>query len=206
MLDRSISMTMPPTGQTLDSWTSSVNSITAFVNDPLSAGLDVGLAGFPAGANNTFDCATGGDCGMPIVPIAPLPNNAQPIIDALGAQRPMGLALTPTECALRGMISHCLQFMSNSLTGEKCVAVLVTDGTPTQCDLDNNNLVAIIADGKMKGVDTYTLGLPGSDINILNGYAMAGGTGMAVDVSAGPQAFIAALNAIRSKVTGTKGP
>jgi hypothetical protein len=200
MLDRSLSMITPPPGQTLDSWTNSVNSLTAFVKDPTSSGLDIGLGGFPAGANNTSDCATGADCGMPVVPIASLPNNAQPFINALGAQKPAGLALTPTECALRGMINECLQFMSMSPTGEKCVAVLVTDGTPTLCDTDNNNLLKIITDAKAKGVDTYTLGLPGSDINVLNGYAMAGGTGMAVDVSAGPAAFIAALNAIRGKV------
>jgi hypothetical protein len=200
MIDRSFSMLEVPQGQSIDKWTSSVNSLTAFVKDPMSSGLDIGLAGFPVGANNTFDCATGADCGTPIVPIAALPNNAQPIINAMGAQKPAGLALTPTECALRGMINQCLQFMSMSSTGEKCVAVLVTDGTPTQCNLDNTALLAIITEGKAKGVDTYTLGLPGSDINILNGYAMAGGTGMAVDVSAGPSAFIAALNSIRGKV------
>jgi hypothetical protein len=89
--------------------------------------------------------------------------------------------------------------MAASSTGEKCVAVLVTDGAPTQCDLDNDNLLNIIIDGKTKGVETFTLGLPGSDIEILNGYAIAGGTGSAKDVTSGPAAFIQALNAIRDR-------
>jgi hypothetical protein len=203
MLDRSISMTMAPIGAPAGapiSWDSAKSSITAFVNDPMSAGLDIGMGTFPVGPQATFDCATGADCGTPVVPIMSLPGNAGAMANAMTSQTPMGLAFTPTECALRGMINTCLQYHAMSPTGEPCVAVLVTDGTPTQCDLDENNLTAIIADGKAKGVQTYTLGLPGSDINVLNQYAVAGGTGMAVDVSAGPTAFIAALNAIRGKI------
>jgi uncharacterized protein YegL len=199
MLDRSISMVGPqPTGAS--SWTNAVNAVTAFVKDPMSSGLDIGLGSFPVGANDTYDCNAGSDCGTPIVPIASLPMNMQPMVDAMNAQTPMGLAFTPTECGLRGMINECLQFQANSPTGEKCVAVLVTDGAPTQCNTDENALTMIITDGHSKGVDTYTLGLPGSDINVLNQYAQAGGTTMAVDVSAGATAFVAALNAIRGKV------
>jgi len=200
MLDRSLSMVQPPIGQTVASWTNAVNAVTAFVKDPMSSGLDIGLGTFPVGANNTYDCNAGMDCGTPVVPIASLPMNSMPMINAMTAQTPMGLAFTPTECALRGMINQCLQFHANSPTGEKCVAVLVTDGTPTQCNTDETALTQLITDGHAKGVDTYTLGLPGSDINVLNQYAMAGGTDKAVDVSAGAQAFVAALNAIRGKV------
>jgi hypothetical protein len=200
MLDRSASMVTPAPGATTDSWTNATASVSAFVNDPMSAGLDIGLGSFPVGMGNTFDCASGSDCGTPVVPIASLPGNAMNMANAMNAQRPQGLAFTPTECALRGMINTCLQYHAMSPTGEPCVAVLVTDGTPTQCDLDETNLTAIIADGKAKGVQTYTLGLAGSDINVLNQYAQAGGTDKAVDVSAGPMAFVAALNAIRGKI------
>src|SRR5205823_4507198 len=105
---------------------------------------------FPVGAQNTFDCNTGGDCGMPVVPIASLPGNANAMSSAMQAQTPTGLAFTPTECALRGMINTCLQYHAMSPTGEPCVAVLVTDGTPTQCNTDETALTAIIADGKAK--------------------------------------------------------
>lgn len=65
------------------------------------------------------------------------------------------------------------------------MAVLVTDGTPTQCDTSEDHLVALIADGHTKGVDTFTLGLSGADIDVLDRYATAGGTNRAIDVSAG---------------------
>jgi hypothetical protein len=205
MQDRSSSMVMGGNGASAMSWDNSVAAVTAFVQDPLSQGIDIGLGTFPAGANNTADCATGNDCGMPVVPIAALTGNAMTgnapaIVNAYAAQRPMGLAFTPTECALRGMINTCLVYMSQSTSGEKCVAVLVTDGTPTLCDLDEAHLTQIIADGHMKGVETFTLGLPGSDLNVLNQYAQAGGSGTAIDVSGGSGAFVKALNDIRGKV------
>jgi hypothetical protein len=205
MQDRSGSMVtgFPPPASPM-SWDNSTAAITAFVNDPMSKGVDVGLGTFPAGAANTADCSMGSDCGTPVVPIAPLPGNAQNMISAMNAQKPNSpLALTPTECGLRGMINQCLTFHSNSPAGEKCVAVLVTDGVPDQCDTTQSDLVQIITDGHSKGIDTYTLGLPGADLNVLNQYAMAGGTGMAIDVSGGAQAFIAALNSIRAKVAHT---
>lgn len=200
MLDRSSSMVQLAQRQSQTSWTNATNAITAFVNDSKSSGIDIGLGTFPYGADNTYDCTAGTDCGAPVVPIATLPSNAQPMIDAMKAQTPTGLALTPTECALRGMVNECLVYMSSSPSGERCAAVLVTDGTPTQCNLDETMLTAIISDGLAKGVETFALGLPGADIDVLDQYATAGGTQTAVDVSAGSQAFIAALNSIRGRV------
>jgi hypothetical protein len=202
MQDRSGSMItgFPPPADA-HSWQNSTDAITAFVKDPMSTGIDIGLGTFPAGMLNTADCTMGSDCGTPVVPIAPLPGNAQAMINAMMSQTPNSpVTLTPTECGLRGMINECLQYHSSSPSGEKCVAVLVTDGTPTQCDGNETNLVQIIADGHAKGIDTYTLGLPGADLNILNMYSQAGGTGMAIDVTQGAQSFIAALNSIRAKV------
>jgi len=205
MQDRSGSMVtgFPPPASP-QSWQNSTDAITAFVNDPMSKGVDIGLGTFPAGAQNTADCQAGSDCGNPVVPIASLPGNAQNMISAMMAQKPNSpLALTPTECGLRGMINACLNFHMSSPTGENCVAVLVTDGVPDQCDVNQTNLTQIIADGHAKGIDTYTLGLPGADLNVLNQYAQAGGTGMAIDVTGGAQAFISALNSIRVKVAHT---
>jgi hypothetical protein len=205
MQDRSGSMVtgFPPPASP-QSWQNSTDAITAFVNDPMSKGIDIGLGTFPAGMLNTADCQAGMDCGSPVVPIAPLPGNAQAMISAMMAQTPNSpLSLTPTECGLRGMINECLTFQTQSPQGEKCVAVLVTDGVPDQCDVDETNLTKIIADGHAKGIDTYTLGLPGADLNVLNQYAQAGGTGASINVSGGAQAFISALNSIRAKVAHT---
>ncbi len=208
MQDRSSSMVLGGNGASAMSWDNSAAAVTAFVSDPASQGIDVGLGTFPVGASNTFDCNTGSDCGTPVVPIAALTGsastgNAPPIISAYGMLKPQrqgSIAFTPTECALRGMINTCLLYMSQSASSEKCVAVLVTDGTPTQCNGDETFLTQIIADGFARGVETFTLGLPGSDLNVLNQYAKAGGSNAAIDVSGGSQAFVAALNAIRGKV------
>jgi hypothetical protein len=94
--------------------------------------------------------------------------------------------------------------MANSPIGEQCVAILITDGTPTSCDTTTSpDLINIVKDGHDKGVTTFTLGLPGSDLNALNALAQAGGTNAAIDVSGGAQAFISALNNIRQTVAVT---
>lgn len=205
MQDRSGSMVtgFPPPASP-DSWNNSAAAISAFVNDPLSAGIEVGLGTFPYGPNNTAAC-DGSDCGTPVVPIAPLPQNASAMVSAMQAQAPSSpVALTPTECALRGMINQCAQFMQQSTTGEQCVAILITDGTPTQCDGDHANLTQIVADGyNDDGVITFTLGLPGADLAFLDQLAAAGGTTASIDVTQGTQVFIDALNSIRDSVSTT---
>jgi hypothetical protein len=162
------------------SWQNSTDALTAFVNDPASAGLDVGLGFFGGSDKTTCD---GSDCGQSVVAIEPIAMASQPIISAMGSNAPNPANITPLECGLRGMIDACLVYSSQSPIGERCVAVLVTDGNtmdPTPCDGTVSDLVQIVADGKSKGVDTYTLGLQGS--------------------SGGVQQFVAALNSIRSQI------
>lgn len=202
MQDRSGSMvTGFPAPASAESWNNSTLAITTFVQDPETTGIDIGLGTFPVGANNTASCTDGSDCGTPVVPIAPLPGNGAAMIQAMQEQTPNPIATTPTECGLRGMINRCLAFMASSANGEKCVAVLVTDGSPTQCDMTLANLAQIVADGHAQGVTTFALGLPGADLNFLDSLATAGGTGSAIDVSGGAQAFVAALNSVRARST-----
>jgi hypothetical protein len=195
MMDRSSSM-----NPTL--WPVAQNAITAFAQDPGSAGMDIGLGVFPPMSNNNApDCTAGTDCGAPVVEIASLPNNASPLIAGMNQANPgafFGILTTPTECGLRGMIAHCTDWTTRS--SEQCVAVLATDGEPFGCDVNAQNLVNIVADGKTKGVTTFTLGLPGSNQAFLDQLAQAGGTNASIPV-ANQQDFIAALTAIRGKVT-----
>jgi hypothetical protein len=175
--------------------------LTAFVNDPASAGLDVGL-GFFGGMDKTV--CDGSDCGQAVVPIQPISMAGPPIVSAMNSNAPNPLNITPLECGLRGMVNSCLIYKSQSPTGEDCVAVLVTDGNttdPTPCDANVTNLVQIVTDGHNKGVNTYTLGLQGSDPVFLDQIAMAGGTMTHIDASAGVQGFVAALNSIRKSVS-----
>lgn len=202
MVDRSGSMiTGFPPPASADSWANATAAVTSFVSDPQTQGIEIGLGTFPYGANNTADCSGGSDCGTPVVPIAPLPENGPATIQGMQAQTPSSpIAQTPTECGLRGMVNECLQFMTQS-PGEPCVGVLITDGTPTQCDTNAANLQQIVKDGHDKGVTTFVLGLPGSDITALNALASVGGTNAAIDLtSGGSQAFIDALANIRQEV------
>ena len=201
MQDRTGSMSTGIPSGCACSWDNSTAALTAFVKDPMSAGLDVGLSFF--GGRDKTQC-DGSDCGMAVVPIQPIAMAAQPIISAMQSNKPPGSNITPLECGLRGMVDACLQYMSNSPSGEKCVAVLVTDGNtmdPTPCDGVVMDLVQIVTDGHSKGVDTYTLGLQGSDPNFLDQLAKAGGTNAHIDASASVDAFVAALNSIRGKVS-----
>jgi hypothetical protein len=201
MMDRSTSMITAPMGETVDSWAMATEGITDFVKETKSQGVDIGMGTFPVGSSNTSNCADGSDCGTPVVPIALLRDNGEPMIDAMIAQKPQSqsIALTPTECALRGMINRCLQFTSASAVGEPCVGVLVTDGAATQCDTVQQDLEAIIFDGKQKGVDTYVIGLTTTEFTALNGYAQAGGTGTAFDGYAGLSGVRDALEKIRDR-------
>jgi len=204
MQDRTGSMVTGVPSGCACSWGNSTTALTQFVNDPMSAGLDVGLSFFGGSDKTTCD---GSDCGQAVVPIGPLSQTGPQIISAMQNNAPNPLNITPLECGLRGMVNACLEFMSQSPKGERCVAVLVTDGNtmdPTPCDGNVSDLVQIVTDGKTKGVTTFTLGLKGSDPNFLNQLALAGGSNMSIDASSGPQAFVAALNSIRQAITTTK--
>jgi len=196
MLDRSSAMSGVD-------WNTTASAITAFVDDPASAGLDVGLGTFPVGASNSASC-DGTDCGALVVPFGPLPGNRILIDAALLQQGPTGAGVgRPTECALRGMIDSCLSFEASSPTGEGCVAVLVTDGAPTECDTNDADLAQIVANGKARGVPTYVIALPGADASVANALAVAGGTNAAIDVSGGAQTFTSALQRIRNSISIT---
>ncbi|HVU00989.1 MAG TPA: vWA domain-containing protein [Polyangiaceae bacterium] len=201
MLDRSGSMITGFPEGSAQSWANSTNAINGFMADPASQNMDVGLAFFPTAPDNGFTCGdgsgSGANCGAPVVEIGPVPKNASPISGAMNGNQPNPLNLTPTECGLIGMVSHCEQWKQQS--GEQCVAILVTDGNPTLCSGDTTVLSKIVSDGLAQGVTTYVLGLPGSNASVLDPIAAAGGTTKSIDVSGGTQAFIQALNSIRGK-------
>jgi hypothetical protein len=207
MIDRSASMVGFFGDAT--SWPNASAALGTFVHDPASAGLDIGLAVFPPMSNNnTPDCAAGVDCGAPLVPIGPLPANAAAIENGLTQANPQTavdkgtILTTPTECGLRGMINHCIDYQKQAT--EKCVAILVTDGAPSSCDTNPQNLADIVAAGSAAGVQTFTLGLPGSNTAFLDQLALAGGTNKSIPITtgaAGQKAFIDALTAIRGKVS-----
>lgn len=161
MLDQSLSMLGAR-------WDAAVQSMTQFVDDPQSEGLDVALQYFPLG----FDACDGSMQRTPETPMGRLPGHAQAIKSSLSAHGPFGGG-TPIEAALRGLVQYCDQDYTppQSNPEEKCIAVLITDGAPSGCDANHDNLVAIAANASSR---VFTIGMQGADFNLLDRIAEAG--------------------------------
>lgn len=202
-LDRSLSMDWE------DLWVPAKDAIADFVNADSSSGIDVALTFFPEG---------GGDCDgsgydTPVVPMGRLPAHASAVTSELDQRRSAGGTGTPIEGALRGATQFCRRFEATS-NGEKCVAVLVTDGDPVGCEGSTSRLAAIAqaAYAGGNGVRTFAVGLKGADFDLLDEIAQSGGAvdcdtsagRFACDVSSGPSQLSLALEKIRSVVTTVK--
>ncbi len=219
MLDKSMSMSdKTPNGSS--KWDVITQAIGDFVNDPKSTGIEAGLGffGISAGTGGRHggseSSCTASDYAKPVVPIAALPSNAQPIANAIAQQSPSGS--TPTEPALQGAINYASQW-SQQNPAHKVIVVFATDGLPNGCNSSVSGAAAIAAAG-VKGspsIPTYVIGVFGDQdcpggvsqgqqcdvINNTNQIANGGGTQSAFIVNAsgdtGAQ-FLQALDSIRT--------
>ena len=154
-------------------------------------------------------CVNGTECSAgvyarPDVDIAPLPGSAAPLIASLRAAVPEGR--TPTGPALQGAIDQAKAW-AGAHQGKKVVAVLATDGLPTECTpLEIADVSRIAATGLAgtPSIPTYVIGVfapqDTESPQNLQAIARAGGTTSAfiVDTSQDVQRqFLAALDAIR---------
>jgi hypothetical protein len=234
MLDQSGSMLDTVAGGGTK-WDAVTAALKAFVTQPGLGGISVGIQyfGLPPGGSMTCGttCATDADCGPATcgpcffgiclgggaagdscdandyakadVEIAPLPGVAPAIINSINAHSPT--TSTPTSAALAGAIQHAKDWATQH-PNHVVIDIFATDGDPSECDLDQNNINAIAAAGYngMPKISTFVIGV-GSSLTALNGIAAAGGTGQAfiVDTTQNVnQQFIMALNAIRGAALG----
>jgi hypothetical protein len=227
MLDQSGSMTDSVSGGGTK-WDAVTGAFKTFVNQPGTAGIGVGIQYFPlipGGQSCSPTCATDADCGAfgpcfigicfgcatsssdscvsadyatPDVEIAALPGVAGAFINSINTHSPK--TNTPTSAALQGAIDHAKAWGLKN-PDHVVIDVLATDGDPTECDTDLNNINAIAAAGVsgMPKVLTFVIGV-GTSLTALNGTAAAGGTGQAFIVDTNQnvnQQFLDALNKIR---------
>lgn len=210
MLDISSSMTrgfsVPTKAQV------AVDAINTFVNDTKSSNIAVALNFFPSPqATDRSDC-TGTVYDSPFVPMGRLPDPSQidAISDAL-TKAPFGETTgTPIEPALRGLTKYCTEYKENPENdGENCVAVLITDGQPTECSLQDDTLTGIVSTAfDSSEIITFGVGMEGADFILLDQIAKAGGapdcdttsTSYSCDVSGGTT-LLQALELIRDYVT-----
>jgi hypothetical protein len=228
MLDQSGSMTDTVAGGG-DKWGAVTSAFKTFVNQPGTAGIGIGIQYFPldvSGGGCTLNCASDADCGAngpcfvgicfgcasaggndscvsadyakPDVEIAALPGSAAAFTASINKHKPTNS--TPTSAALQGAIDHA-KLWGTMNPDHVVIDVLATDGDPTECDTDLNNINAIAAAG-LSGtpkVLTFVIGV-GTSLSALNGTAAAGGTGQAFIVDTNQnvnQQFLDALNKIR---------
>ena len=153
----------------------------------------------------------------PAVEIAAIPGATPALVESLSAQTPEGD--TPSAPALRGALQHARDW-AESHPQHTVVAVLATDGLPTECLPDDirfsgtrtsedllNEVEAIAAEGTRAppGISTFVIGVFGSADQQapanLERIAQAGGTERAQIVdTAGDVSmqFLSALNAVRA--------
>jgi hypothetical protein len=136
-----------------------------------------GVTGICLGAAGSGSC-NAADYAAPAVPIAPLPGVAGDITASIANHGPNGG--TPTSAALQGAIDYADAWADSS--GHQVIAVLATDGEPTECDPSIPSISAIAASGLPK-VSTFVIGV-GASLGNLNAIAQAGGTGAAFIVDA----------------------
>jgi hypothetical protein len=201
LLDKSSSMVG-------DKWTGAQGGLGAFVTDPASAGIFVGLKLFPRAPDAVPACDQPA-YETPDVPFAALPANAKPITDAMAAAMPDGFN-TPIYPALGGAILESIALLQKS-PGNRAAVLLVTDGQPSGpaplCAAVNPEDPTVIANLAATGASqvppvlTYVIGLPGVNQAFANQVAAAGGTGAAILVGASDVKgeFEAALAKVRGE-------
>jgi hypothetical protein len=167
-------------------WQAATKAMSDFFSAKQNAGLRVALRFFPD--NGCDETCSVKACATPEVSLGELSDQAAPqdvqeqaLISALAKQSPSGN--TPTSAALDGAYAWAEALLS-SQPADKIVVVLITDGSPTDCNTNGQYLVdrAKLA-LQSRGVLTFVVGLEGSDANLLHAVAKAGGTKTALLVS-----------------------
>ena len=189
-------------------WDPVTTAMKAFWLDASTAGISANLRLFPHDNTKATSCQAPAYV-TPDVDLTPLPS---PVFATKLVADP-NFTFTPTRAVLESTAAQAESLLAADPNG-KVVVVLVTDGTPEQCD--NNNAGNSIGDASSrianKPFKTYVIGIGGQaglEANI-NALATAGGTtpfflqtGNAAETQ---QAFTNAMNEIRSKLASCEVP
>jgi hypothetical protein len=197
MMDQSGSMKDDVTGGV--KWDLLTTAVTAFVNDPASSGIGVGIGYFPVPPSDTDYSCDASDYAKPDVAIATLPGNATALASSMTSHAPGGH--TPSVPAITGAIEYAKAW-AIAHPANRTVVVFATDGDPNGCSSTVDDAAAAAAAGlaDTPSVATYVIGV-GKSISKLDEIAMSGGTTKAfiVDTTADTEKqFLDAMNQIRA--------
>lgn len=189
-------------------WNAAVAALSAFVADPRSAGIRVGLQLFPRPIDSTPLCSFGAYAALR-VPFAALPAGAAAIQSLLQSEAPEG-STTPTYPALGGALLGAATEVTLRPTTDVGAVLLVTDGEPVgpaplcsgvdPASLASIESIAATAVRAAPSVRTYVIGLPGVSQATIDRIAAAGGTtrGFLVDGNQVQSTLSQALSTIRN--------
>jgi hypothetical protein len=186
-------------------WMPTDDALRAFFNNPLSAGLSIGMNFFPAPDTVTEECLE--ELFNPVqvpetLPLLLLPDNVAQLEAALDALVPGGCTAgtTPMYAALYGTYAFAVPYQDNN-PNRKVIVVLTSDGEPccNTCPVEDIPTIAGLAlSARGAGIFTYTIIIDPLAAPALNQIAAQGGTVQAYDVSNDVSQFAQALDEIRA--------
>ncbi|MDD9943497.1 MAG: VWA domain-containing protein [Myxococcales bacterium] len=190
-----IYMIVDDSGSMVPWWPFTLDALNMFFTDPGSEGIGVGLQFFGSSCEASV-------YANPRVPVGELPGSLQNLQGAFPILPVEGTATLP---AMQGAIQYA-RARTESHPDRTIAVLLVTDGLPDECGSTVQNVTDVIADGYTgtPSISTFVVGL-GFDLNALNGFAAAGGTGQATLVNpAVATELLTALQTVRDAVIETR--
>lgn len=161
-------------GGTVNSkWCHAINALSGYFNSPSAAGNAAALQFFPLSSAPSNTCSTGKPYDTPAIPTSPPPFITLPtnqFDSLLNAQSANGQ--TPTEAAIRGLTAYT---SGNRRGGRVTIGILVTDGDPTVCDTNLQDLSDLLqAHYTATTIRTYVIGMTGATDSNLETIAQGG--------------------------------
>lgn len=201
IMDRSQSMAQAVLGGSMTRWEALRGAVQSFTESPSAADIRAGIGFFSrsGGGDDARDCDPDA-YAAPSVPIGLVSDNGPDLVTAIDDVSPGGF--TPTVPALQGAITYARGWAQDN-PGRATLVVLVTDGFPTQCvnDPDQISQAARAGYESAEHIRTFVIGV--GDVAKLNldNYARAGGTKKAYLTDQGDvtRTFVDALNNITSR-------
>ena len=194
MMDRTQSMTYTVQNTTLERWDVIQQGIQTFVNSAAvqAAAPRVGLAFFGAtgNPNDPTECNSS-SYATPLIEIEALATSGSKITQALANESALLGGQTPWFPALEGALTHSQQWQVANRQ-RTAIAVLITDGYPTECDTSVSDIQQMVGEfyagvtgvyntRGSPGIRTYIIGIAVDKFN-LDAVAEAGGTGQSIIV------------------------
>lgn len=201
IMDRSQSMGALVNGSTMTRWAALHAAVQSFTEAAGTDEIRAGIGFFSrSGVGDDAQDCDADVYAEPSVPIGLISEVGTELVGAMDEVAPGGL--TPTVPALQGAISYARAW-AGSNPGRATLVVLVTDGFPTQCSNDPEQITQAARSGyeSPEHIRTFVIGVGDVAKFNLDSYARAGGTRQAYLTDAGDvtATFVDALNNITNR-------